>query len=88
MCISGDIILFVSSRRLEVRNFAVILIFIYEKTSFTALAGPEFTALAGPEFYEWPFRPETFSALSVKRAPDVYIKGASMTQLVYVQFNI
>ena len=39
--ISGDIILFVSSkrRRLEARNFAVILIFIpfttYEKTSFT-----------------------------------------------------
>ena len=39
--ISGDIILFVSSklRRLEARNFAVIFIFIpfpkYEKTSFT-----------------------------------------------------
>ena len=39
--ISGDIILFVSSkwRRLEARNFAVILIFIpcttYEQTSFT-----------------------------------------------------
>ena len=39
--ISGDMILFVSSkrRRLEERNFAVILIFIpfttYEKTSFT-----------------------------------------------------
>ena len=38
---SGDIILFVSSkrRRLEARNFAVIFIFIpfttYEKTSFT-----------------------------------------------------
>ena len=54
-------------------NFAVISIFIHEKTSFTALAGPE--------FYEWPFRPETFSALSVKRAPDVYIERASMTQL-------
>ena len=39
--ISGDIILFVSSkqRRLEARNFAIIFIFIpfttYEKTSFT-----------------------------------------------------
>ena len=39
--ISGDIYLFVSSkrRRLEARNFAIILIFIpfttYEKTSFT-----------------------------------------------------
>jgi len=39
--VSGDIILFVSSklRRLEARNFAVIFIFIpfttYEKTSFT-----------------------------------------------------
>ena len=39
--ISGDIILYVSSkrRRLEARNFAVILFFIpfttYEKTSFT-----------------------------------------------------
>ena len=39
--ISGDIILFVSSkrRRLEARNFTVIFIFIpftpYEKTSFT-----------------------------------------------------
>ena len=47
--ISGDIILFVSSkrRRLEARNFAVILIFIpfttYEKTSFTELAGRSFT---------------------------------------------
>ena len=43
--VSGDIILFVSSkrRRLEARNFAVILIFIpfttYEKTSFTESAG-------------------------------------------------
>ena len=40
--ISGDIILFVSSkrRRLEAQNFAVIFVFIpfttYEKTSFTA----------------------------------------------------
>ena len=40
-CISGDIILFVSSkrRRVEARNFAIIFIFIpfttYEKTSFT-----------------------------------------------------
>ena len=43
--VSGDIILFVSSkrRRLEARNFAVTLIFIpfttYEKTSFTESAG-------------------------------------------------
>ena len=47
--ISGDIILFVSSklRRLEARNFAVIFIFIpfttYEKTSFTEQAGRSFT---------------------------------------------
>ena len=47
--ISGDIILFVSlkRRRLEARNFAVILIFIpfttYEKTSFTEWAGHSFT---------------------------------------------
>ena len=47
--ISGDIILFVSSkrRRLEARNFAVILVFIlfatYEMTSFTEQAGRSFT---------------------------------------------
>ena len=47
--ISGDLILFVSSkwRRLEARNFAVILIVIpfttYQKTSFTELAGRSFT---------------------------------------------
>ena len=47
--ISGDIIVFVSSkrRRFEARNFAVILIFIpftiYEKTSFTKYAGRSFT---------------------------------------------
>ena len=47
--ISGRIILFVCSkrRRLEARNFAVILIYIpfttYEKTSFTELAGRSFT---------------------------------------------
>ena len=41
VCNSGDLILFVSSKRwhLEARNFAVIFIFIpfttYEKTSFT-----------------------------------------------------
>ena len=48
-CISGDLNLFVSSksRRLEARNFAVILIVIpfttYQKTSFTELAGRSFT---------------------------------------------
>ena len=54
--ISGDIILFVSSkrRRLEARNFAVILIFIpfttYEKTSFTEKAGRSFTnGFSGPK---------------------------------------
>ena len=47
--ISGDIILFVSSkrRRLEARKFAFILIFIpftkYEKNGFTELAGRSFT---------------------------------------------
>ena len=54
--ISGDIILFVSSkrRRLEARNLAVILIFIpfttYEKTSFTEKAGRSFTnGFSGPK---------------------------------------
>ena len=54
--ISGDIILFVSSklRRLEARNFAVIFIFIpfttYEKTSFTELVGRSFTnGFLGPK---------------------------------------
>ena len=54
--ISGDIILFVSSKRrsLEARNFAVILIFIpfttYEKTSFPEKAGRSFTnGFSGPK---------------------------------------
>jgi len=54
--ISGDIILFVSSkrRRFEARNFAVILIFTpfttYEKTSFTEQAGRSFTNdFSGPK---------------------------------------
>ena len=54
--ISGDIILLVSSkrRRLEARNFAVILIFIsfatFEKTSFTEEAGRSFTnGFSGPK---------------------------------------
>ena len=53
---SGDIILFVSSkrRRLEARNFAVIFIFIpfttYDKTSFTGQAGRSFTNdFSGPK---------------------------------------
>ena len=47
--ISGDIILFVSSkgRRLEARNFTVIIILIpfttYEKTSFTEYVGRSLT---------------------------------------------
>ena len=56
--ISGDIIIFVSSKqkRLEARNFAVIFIFIpfttYEKTSFTELAGRSFTIdFSGPKSY-------------------------------------
>ena len=54
--ISGDIILSVSSkrRRLEARNFAVILIFIpfitYEKIRFTEKAGRSFTnGFSGPK---------------------------------------
>ena len=53
---SGDIVLFLPSkpRRLEARNFAVILICIpfntYEKTSFTEWAGRSFTnGFAGPK---------------------------------------
>ena len=56
--ISGDLNLFVSSkwRRLEARNFAVILIVIpfttYEKTSFTELAGRSFTnGFSGPKIF-------------------------------------
>ena len=56
--ISGDIILFVSSKRrcLEARNFAVIFIFIpfttCEKTSFTEQAGRNFTnSFSGPKSY-------------------------------------
>ena len=54
----GDIILFVSSkqRRLEARNFAVILIFVpfttYQKTSFTEYAGRNFrNGFSGPKHY-------------------------------------
>ena len=56
--ISGDLILFVSSkrRRLEARNFAVIFIFIpfttYEKTSFTESAGRSLTnGFSGPKSF-------------------------------------
>ena len=56
--ISGRIILFVCSkrRRLEARNFAVILIYIpfttYEKNSFTELAGRSFTnGFSGPKCF-------------------------------------
>ena len=56
--ISGDIILFVSSkrRRLEAGNFAFILIFIpftqYEKNGFTELAGRNFTnGFSGPKSF-------------------------------------
>ena len=54
--ISGDIILFVSSKRtrLEAQNSAVILIFIpfttYKETSFTEWAGRSFTnGFSGPK---------------------------------------
>ena len=56
--ISGDIILLVSltRRRLEARNFAVILGFIpfttYEKTSFTEYTGRSFTnGFSGPKSF-------------------------------------
>ena len=56
--ISDDLILFVSSkwRRLEARNFAVILIVIpftsHEKNSFTELAGRSFTnSFSGPKSF-------------------------------------
>ena len=57
--ISGDIILFLSSkrRRLEARNLAVILIFI----PFTTYQKPR---ISGLEFYEWPFGFGKFSGLS------------------------
>ena len=60
--ISGDVILFVSSKlsRLEARSFAVIFIFIpfttYEKTSFTDWVGRNFTnGFSGPKrFRDFP----------------------------------
>ena len=59
--ISGDIILFVSSKRmrLRARNFAVILIFIplttCEKISFTEYTGGSFTnGFSGPKSF-WDF---------------------------------
>ena len=72
--ISGDIILLVSlkRRRLDARNFAVILDFnlftAYEKTRFTAYAGRSFTnGFSGPksfrEFPETAPRPEFFGPL-------------------------
>ena len=63
--ILGDIIHFVSSkqRRLEARNFAVILIFTpftrYQKISFIESAGRSFTnGLSGPKSFRDPSRNE------------------------------
>ena len=59
--ISGDIIHFVSSKRkrLEARNFAVILIlFPLQHMKRSAFR------ISGSEFYEWLFGPEKFSGLS------------------------
>ena len=60
--ISGDIILFVSSkrRRLEARNFAVIFTFI----PFTTYEKGQLYRISGSEFYEWLFGPEKFAGLS------------------------
>ena len=65
--ISGDIILFVSSkrRRLEVRNFAVIFIYI----PFTTYEKTQLYRVSRSEFYEWLFCPEKFSGLSRNGAP-------------------
>ena len=60
--ISGDIILFVSSKRkrLEARNFAVIFIF----TPFTTYEKTSFAGRSRTYFYEWLFGHEKFSGLS------------------------
>ena len=79
--ISGDIILLVSlkRRRLEARNFAVILNVIplttYEKTSFSEYAGRSFTnGFSGPksfrEFREtapWPFKVDRLQIIIVAK---------------------
>ena len=59
--ISGDVILFVSSKRrcLEARNFADILLFILITTWKNQLY-----RISRSEFYEWLCGPETFSGLS------------------------
>ena len=68
--ISGDIILFVSSkrRRLEARNLEVVFIFIpfttYEKTG----------RISGSDFYERLFGPEKFSGLSRNGPQDSIIR--------------
>ena len=56
-----DIVLFVCSqgRRLDARNFAVILFF----TPFKTLKD-QLYRVSRSEFYEWPFGPEKFSELS------------------------
>jgi len=58
---SGGIILFASSKRkrLEVRNFAVILIFI----PFTTYHKKLLYRISGSQLYEWLFGPDTFSGL-------------------------
>ena len=90
--ISGDIILFVSSklRRLEARNFAVIFIFIpfttYEKTSFTEYTGRSFTnGFSGPKSFR-EFR-ETAPRFGKKHFTKNYLleKGKLTQNLVLFQ---
>ena len=73
--ISGRIILFVCSkrRRLEARNFAVILIYI----PFTTYEKKQLYRISGSQFYEWLFGPEMFSGLSRNRP----LNGDSNTDL-------
>ena len=77
--ISGDIILFVSSkrRRLEARNIAVILIFI----PFTTYK-KQLYRISRSEFYKCLFGPEKFEGLSTN-GPLVWKDTASPTVLAF-----
>ena len=78
--ISGDIILFISSklRCLEARNFAVIFIFI----PFTTIIWKDqLYRISWSEFYEWFFWPEKFSGLSRNRPLVPQNVGGGLAQI-------
>ena len=77
-CISGDIILFVSSNRrgLEARNFAVISIVII----FTTYDKNQLYRVSGSEFYEWLFLTRNVFGTFEKRSPglELYLSLVSI----------